>query len=86
MANNTPFVCIVGCITRALRHFGPVATRAATRRVFHLPPGPSLPSARRCLKGPAMFWLMKAEPDSRIVKGKDVKASRHSIVAVHRPI
>ena len=25
------------------------------------------------------YWLMKAEPDSRIVKGKDVKVSRPSV-------
>jgi hypothetical protein len=29
-----------------------------------------------------MPWLMKAEPDSRVVKGKDVKVSCPSLVFV----
>lgn len=28
------------------------------------------------------YWLMKAEPDSRVVKGKDVKVSYHILVFI----
>ena len=31
------------------------------------------------------FWLMKAEPDSRIVKGKDVKFSIDDLAAATEP-
>lgn len=42
-------------------------------------PTPTSPSklsgARHCLVMSTKFWLLKAEPDSRIVKGKDVKVT-----------
>lgn len=36
--------------------------------------------------GTMMYWLLKAEPDSRVVKGKDVKVSpQYSACPCHQP-
>ena len=35
-------------------------------------------------QGTRKYWLMKAEPDSRVVKGKDVKVCPHTLLCMLR--
>jgi hypothetical protein len=48
---------------------------AASRLTFRSSRFPPCQSPLLALEQNTMPWLMKAEPDSRVVKGKDVKVS-----------
>ena len=76
---------------------GVLSAVCCTLRPFVTPPRlrvrplrPALPlsaSSLAALSSTAMapkYWLMKAEPDSRVVKGKDVKVRSHGVAICAR--
>ena len=72
---------VLSAVCCTLRHFVTlprlpqrVFARTASHRVCPSPPRPMSPK----------HWLMKAEPDSRIVKGKDVKVCLQEVAVCAR--
>lgn len=75
--------------TRSTAKHGLLDASAAAAAAANSPPAASSPPAAEAVAedtrpGP-QYWLMKAEPESRIEKGKDVKFSIDDLAACSEP-